>query len=402
VLWLPTIFTGVEYARHDGQIQDIGGRVFTTSRGSVLVGAGPSAVFGINEAYFGPLAARQVRDARFADVRAATNDATLAVAEAYFNVQQARGELLGAADAARRAADIAGRVAKLAPELTPALEVSRTRVELSRRRQAVEAVSDRWQVQSAELARLLRLHASALVEPVEPPHLRVDLVGTDCAVDDLIPVALTSRPELASQQALVQATLTRLKQEKIRPLVPSVVIRGNATNPGGTLAGGYFGGGINDGLRDFGSRNSVDVQMLWELQNLGFGNRAAVRERKAENELAALELMRWQDRIASEVVQAHSQARRAKARFVEAETGLREAVELADKSVVGLGQTKRVGETLVLVFRPIEVVNAVQMLAQAYDDYFRAVGDSNRAQFRLYRALGHPADRLAELRADTP
>jgi len=112
--------------------------------------------------------------------------------------------------------------------------------------------------------------------------------------------------------------------------------------------------------------------------------------------------MRWQDRIASEVVQAHSQARRAKARFVEAETGLREAVELADKSVVGLGQTKRVGETLVLVFRPIEVVNAVQMLAQAYDDYFRAVGDSNRAQFRLYRALGHPADRLAELRADTP
>jgi hypothetical protein len=47
------------------------------------------------------------------------------------------------------------------------------------------------------------------------------------------------------------------------------------------------------------------------------------------------------------------------------------------------------------VFRPQEAVAAVAALDQAYRDYFAAVGDQNRAQFQLYRALGHPAQCLA-------
>ena len=56
----------------------------------------------------------------------------------------------------------------------------------------------------------------------------------------------------------------------------------------------------------------------------------------------------------------------------------------------GLGQTKRAGEQQVLLFRPQEAVAAVAALAAAYQDYYQAVGDSNRAQFRLLRAVGHP------------
>ena len=46
------------------------------------------------------------------------------------------------------------------------------------------------------------------------------------------------------------------------------------------------------------------------------------------------------------------------------------------------------------MIRPQEAVAAVQALAQAYNDYYGAVADYNRAQFRLYRALGHPAQML--------
>ena len=42
-----------------------------------------------------------------------------------------------------------------------------------------------------------------------------------------------------------------------------------------------------------------------------------------------------------------------------------------------------------------EVVAAIQALSQAYLDYYGAVADSNRAQFRLYRALGQPSQFLA-------
>jgi outer membrane protein TolC len=56
VLWLPNVNAGVDYFRHDGQIQDIVGTVFTTSRSSLLLGVGPQAVFPISEALHAPLA----------------------------------------------------------------------------------------------------------------------------------------------------------------------------------------------------------------------------------------------------------------------------------------------------------------------------------------------------------
>jgi hypothetical protein len=50
---------------------------------------------------------------------------------------------------------------------------------------------------------------------------------------------------------------------------------------------------------------------------------------------------------------------------------------------------------LTLVNRPQEVVAALAQLQQAYANYYRAIADSNRAQFRLFYALGFPARILA-------
>src|SRR5262249_45658760 len=161
-----------------------------------------------------------------------------AVAEAYFNVQQARGELAGAEETVRRSEDLLRRTEGLAKDTISKAEVFRVRAELAVRRQAVATARERWRTASAELTRVLRLDAAALVQPLEPPHLRVTLVPPDQGLDDLIAVGLTYRPELAEGQALVQATLQRLRQERLRPLVPSVLLRGASTNPAGTLAGG--------------------------------------------------------------------------------------------------------------------------------------------------------------------
>lgn len=391
VLWLPSVSLGVDYFRHDGQLQDVAGEVFGTSKSTFQVGAGPSAVFALADAVYAPLAARQVVRARQADHQAATNDSLLAVAEAYISVQEARGTLAGAEDAARRAVELVRRAEGLAPELTPPVEASRARTELARRRQAVHAARAHWRTASAELNRLLRLDPAALVEPVEPPQMLLPLLDLETSVDELIPVGLTNRPELAAQQALVQGTLEQLRQERLRPLVPSVLLRGAATNPSGTLAGAYFGGGRNGNLSKFAARGDFDVQVLWEWQNLGLGNHARVKERQAEHRLSLIELFRIQDRVAAEVAQQHALARAAADRQREAEAGLKDAVDSADKNFEGMRQTKRVGNLNLLVIRPAEATAAVQALAQAYADYYGAVGDFNRAQFRLYRAMGHPA-----------
>jgi outer membrane protein TolC len=390
VMWLPNIGVGLDYYRHDGQIQDIAGTVFTTSRSSLLVGAGPTAVFPVTDALYAPLAARQVVRAREADLQAARNDTTLAVAEAYFTVQQARGEVAGSIDALRRAEELVKLTEKVAPEIAPTAEINRARAEVARRRQTVEAAYERWQVASADLTRILRLEPGTLVEPAEEPSLVVELIDPAATPDDLIPIALTYRPELASDQALIQVALARVRQEKLRPFVPTVAVRGVGSQVPG-LAGGVFGGGINDDLSNFGGRFSFDLQAVWEVQNLGLGNRATVRERQAERRQALLQLLRTQDRVTAEVVQAHAQARRSANRLKAAADGVAEAAETAEKNLRGLVPGKKVGDRLTLVFRPQEAVAAVAALDQAYRDYYSAVADHNRAQFRLYRALGHPA-----------
>jgi outer membrane protein TolC len=396
LLWLPNIVAGADVTRHDGQIQDVGGLIFGTSKQALFVGAGPNLQFAVTDAIFARLAARQIVRARQAEQQAAANDTVFAVADAYFGVEQARGELAGAEAFVRAAAELVRRTEQLAPGLAPPVEANRARTELARRRQAVTALREHWQTAGAELARVIRMDPTVRFEPAEPPILQVTLVDAATPVDDLIAIGLRCRPELAARQAIVQATLAQLKQEKLRPFVPSVLLRGNSTaNPG--LGGGVFGGGINSTWSNFSARSDWEAQLVWEIQNLGFGNRARVRERQAEHQAALIDVFRVQDRIAAEVAQALAQVQSARERLDDAESGLKEAADTLDKSLEGLRQTRRAGELLVLIVRPSEAVLALQALAQANADYFATIADYNRAQFRLYRALGQAAECLTAL-----
>src|SRR5262249_39770387 len=130
--------------------------------------------------------------------------------------------------------------------------------------------------------------------------------------------------------------------------------------------------------------------------NLGLGNHALVRQREAENRLALLELFRTQDLVAAEVARAYAQAQSAAGRLSDAEAELQDAADSATRNMQGIGQTLDSGKVLVLAIRPQEVVAAIQALSQAYVDYYAAVADYDRAQFRLYHALGHPAQALAD------
>lgn len=397
VLWLPNLIFGTDYNRHDGPIQEINGPVIDASRSSFIVGGAPYAVFALADAFFQPLAVRQTVRARQAQVQAAANDTLVALTQAYFNLQQARGELAGYRDALQYADDLLRRLDTLAPGLAPALEVNRARSLVARLRQITRQSQNNWRFASAELLRVLYIDPTLVVEPVEPPHLRVSLLPLDKPVDDLIPIALTNRPELAAQQALVQASLRLLRLEKMRPLVPSLLLRGWSTPVTGTLAFGYFGGGVNSDLSNFNIRQDWDIQALWTLQNFGLGNRALIRQRAAENRAALTELFRVQDRVAAEVVQAYSLAQTAQERIGETETELREAQTLVREGLTALGHTQRLGEggPIQLVTRPLEVATAIQMLQQAYADFYLSINDYNRAQFQLYRALGNPAQALS-------
>lgn len=389
-LWLPNLNVGTNYYRHDGLDMRSTGNIINVDKSSFMGGAGATLDFGVTDAIFRPLADRQELSARRADLQAARNDALLAVTAAYFEVQQFRGTLAGALDTVAKAETLVRKTEGLAVGLVPPIEVDRSRAALSEFQQRAAAARGKWRIASARLTRILRLNPAAVVIPVEPPHLQIDLFAAGISGDSLISVGLANRPEIAAQRALVQASGERVRQEEVRPFVPNIVLQG-ANGPSNPLLGGVFGGGRDADPQRYGGRFDFNLAAVWTLSNLGAGNRAMVRERCAQQDKAAIDLANMQDQVAEEVVQSLAQLEMAAKQIGYASAAVREAAVTFQGTLTGLGQTARDGELLRLVNRPVEAVTALEQLNRAYENYYAAVNGYNRAQFQLYRSVGFPA-----------
>jgi len=404
VLWLPSFNVGTGYYRHDGATQGQSGNFYINTRENLFAGAGLTAKVSTADALFAPLAARQVLRSRAIDVQTARNEALLAVAVAYFDVQQARGRLAATQDVVEKALALGKAIDAAGIGIGRPTDSHRARALLAGFEDAIATAREQWGLASADLTRVLRLDPTATVIPLEPPNLRVTLIAPEVSVDSLIPIGLTGRPELASQQALVQAALARIRQERMRPLVPSLILQGSPgpAGPGGYLMGGVFGSGAHGAGDPWVARDDISVGLVWELQNLGLGNRALVRERRAEQQQLLVDLFRIQDQVAAEIARAHVQVRSADARVTSAERGLREAGLAYEGSLAEMGKVEHTGKVDVVVRRAFEVIDALKSLSTAYDRHFLSINDYNRAQFQLYHSLGCPAEILTCERAPGP
>ncbi|WP_435016285.1 TolC family protein [Tundrisphaera sp. TA3] len=399
VLWVPKLVFGADYVRHDGGGPDFNKGILTApSVNFFYAGGGIHQILNLTDAIFEPLAARQALKARHADVQASKNDALLATAEAYFAVHEARGSYAGALYAANRGRDLVERVDRLAGDLAPADEAQRARNMLAMLEQQATSAREAWRVGSADLTQVLRLDPRAVVVPLEDDHLQVTLIDPAKGLDELMPIALATRPELASNQASVEAAEARVRREKMRPVLPEVRINGFQAPGGMYLQAGVFGIGPNSSLNQFTGRFDMSYQLVWQLEAFGIGNVARIKRQRGDQSRAIVELTRWQDRVGAEVTAAHAALQSAAARVGQADRALKAASETFNGNFAGLQQTQRFGDVLVLVNRPQEVVFSLTQLKVSLDNYFFTVGEYNRAQFRMFHALGYPAGELANLR----
>jgi outer membrane protein TolC len=404
-LLLPSMFLGPNWIRHDGQVQVVEGPVRTVSKSSLFLGAtaaagssvsgpvpagGPAQVSGLttvlrfSDAYFLPLAAEQVVDARRAGIRTATNDALLGVAESYMDLQRAAGALAIAREAAAHAeqlAAITGSFAKAGSGLEG--DHQRSLADRDRRLADVEGALGELEMASAEIVRRTRLAPSLLVAPVEPAELVLEIVNEELPIDTLITMGLRNRPELAEARALVEETLVRLQQARLRPFIPSLAFR---------YSGGGFGGGTNGFFGDFNSRSDADVNLFWETANLGFTDSAVRGRREAERKEANLQFCKITDTIASEVVRAEKARLASKRQMARSEVAVPEAIRSLELNFLTIREAAGLP---VPATRPIEVLQPIQALAQARSEYLDSVIDYNTAHFRLYHALGRPPMELA-------
>jgi outer membrane protein TolC len=408
VLWVPTLDIGAVYYRHDGFGPDFNRGVNHPDFG-FPGGGGPLNqnlnyfygygsfynVVNVTDAYFQPLLARQVLDARRLDIQAAKNDALLATANAYFDVHQYRGQYAAALDVVARGGKLVERLDHLSEDLVPKVEVDRAKWLLATMQQKAASGREQWRVASANLTQVLRLDPSAVIVPIEHDHLQITLIDPGRPLDELVSIAEANRPEIGAQKSLIQAAEVGIRREKNRPLLPLVLLTGFQT-PGNMMSQfGIFGTGFDRNLNLWSFREDVSFQLVWQLEGMGFGNLARIKEQRGLESDSIVKYFKMQDTVAQEVNAAQARVQAAAVRVVQAERSLREGIVNYDGNYEGLEQTTRFENVLYLVYRPQEAVKALERLMESYDQYFVTVAEYNRAQFELFHALGYPAAEVA-------
>lgn len=417
VLWVPSFMVATSYLRHDGPVDfnqginvppGVGiygqpapggfGKPINQNVNWFIAGVSLYQVVATTDAIFQPLATRQDLNARRWDVQTAKNDVVLEVSRSYFNVHRFRGQYAGALYTVAQGRKLIAAIDALRGDLVPAVEVDRARNLLAFLEQQAVSSREHWRVSSADLTQILRLDPRAVCEPLEPDHLQITLIDPARSLDNLLPIGLSNRPELASQQAQVKAALVRIRQEKMRPLLPSVLITGWQTPGGMVPQASIFGTGKGGKMNLWSFRDDVSAQVVWQLDSFGFGNMALIKKRRGEQSQAIAQLMRTQDMVAAEINEAQARVQAAAARVVQADRALRTGLVTYQKNYEGLGQIRRFGNLIELVYRPQEVVYALKLLHIAFNEYFNTVADYNTAQFMLFHALGYPAREITYFR----
>jgi outer membrane protein TolC len=378
--FLPNLTAGPQYNRHDGEIQNSTGVVFSTNKWNLFIGGGAALHWDTPNLLFTPLIARQVRDAQAAQAAATRNRVELAVVNAYLDLLLVYGELAVNADTISRAAETQHAAeAALRNNLSKngGADLSRASSELALRQQERIDLTGQAAIASARLARLLLLDPGTDLVPANQDILPVLVVDPAQPLGDLINVAIGNRPELAEGQALAGAARARWQQARLAPLVPKLDV--------GYAAGG-FGGGIDQQLQAFDGRGDGIAMATWELRGMGMANIADTKLRRTQMNEVDLQNRELQAEVSEQVAAATKVSASHQAALHVAGESVRRAVETWETlSKASFGMAVPGGR-----FDPLEPLTAEQALNSARMNYLNEVIEYTRSQFQLYWAMGNP------------
>ena len=389
-LWLPSLRFGVGWNKHDGRLQETGGNVLEINRNSFFVGGGaglgsspvtagaggPPRMFvnlSLSDAFFAKRSAAWNVDAASSNATATANRALLNIAVTYFDLLEAHGQLANARLGMECAENMFGLVSAFEKQGAGSqVEVDRAQTETTFWRQEVDEAERRAKNHSINLMRLLRLNPNGELIPAEGKVLPIHLVDSAKRTDELITEGLANRPEVAQQQALVQAAAFRVQQEHWRPWLPYV--------QAGTSAGS-FGGGPSSTFDNQGSRSDIDLLAVWELQNVGLGNYAAYHQRRAQLRGAQLTTEWIRDLVVAEITTSANDVASYRKQMSSALDRVNAASESYQLNLLRI----KSGEGL-----PIELLQAIRARISALDAYTKSVANYNRAQYQLLQNVGQP------------
>jgi outer membrane protein TolC len=378
-MWLPNLSVGANYNRFDGQTQNQRGDVFGVSRANLFGGVSPTLSIDIGEAIYRPLIERRLSFAENLRSKATKAQTELEATSVYLDLLQYYVQLEINRESLQKAEDMwmAAANAKDAKlDRTPG-DINRAKAEVLLRKSERLDLQIKANHASGKLVRLLVLPPNIKLVPCDMHAIPIYIVHPNITLDQLLSSAISNRPDLAANRELIAAAWDKVRHQQLSPIIPKLSL---------TNQTGIYGGGLNDDLQKFESRNALSLQLFWEVRSLGFANRAETAEKKAQFDQLQYQYLDDQAKAASEIVEAALISELKHQSLELSKSAVQEATELYrinKEGTLNVVDAKNLFDAL----RPLQ---AIQVLNQARISYLSAVIEFNRAQFRLFTLIGKP------------
>jgi outer membrane protein TolC len=371
--WLPDLWVGTSYYRHEGGIQNEDGTLTHSSFGSMFDGVEIDTNFDIREYAYHKVDAERKTWQQRTELSRITSDNLLEAANAYIDLLASYQGAAVVRDTDKMMNELLRLTTGLA-EVEPAYgaEVHRIKAEIANREEMILRLNQQGDAAKAKLAYLLGLSPDCCLVPVDNRLGILHLVNALVPACDLVAQALTSGPGIREMEGLLNLIQESIEKAKgPSKYMPVLGVR---------MAEGLFGAG--PGARsDWDNRWDLGLQVRWNLTECVTAHDRA-RVSQARYNQAQLSYQDLRGKLAAGVEEAQSAIQAGEKELHQGEEQIKEAKEAARSSLDRYKQVKLAQKS------PTDPFLAIRTQTGAQLGYLGIIRDYDKAQLRLMILTG--------------
>jgi outer membrane protein TolC len=386
--WLPDIYAGPAYYRHEGGIQDFTGNLIHSSYGGFFGGVEIRGRMDLRDLVYAKVDAERKIWQQHGELAKLTSENLLDAANTYIDLLAARaGEAVGLEleEKYRGLLPFAQKRAKFDKRAED--EEHRVQTEIHGQQQINRKLREAAKSASAKLIYLLGLDPNTELAVLDQRLAALDLVDPNVHPQALVDQALSSGPGIREIEGLLGVIEeARAKASGPGRYLPTMEV---------TVAEGAFGAGPGDNMR-WDNRLDIALQARWNLTDLFTGKeRSAIAQTKIVQ--AQLTYQELRAKLTMGVYEAREASLSGQDQIRFGEQQVQHAQSAYDQSFLRLKEPVLKGSLF-------DVLLAVKSLQAAQFELVRAIRGYDQAQIRLLVVTGmiDPAHRQEHIEGYLP
>jgi len=374
--WIPDVYVGVAYYRHQGGIQLQEGPLITSNTGAFFGSTQVSADFNPRDVAFRQLNAARKLYQEQGDLSRISNEQLLEATTTYIDLLAAHAALAVSQNMDKPLASLlekAKQALKEAERPEFRLQVLQIESEIRLQKQTQKKLQSSIESATAKLAYLLGLDTTTTsLVPIDSQMTAFHLVDVNSPLDSLVAQALANGPGIREIESILGVIQTGIdKARGPSRFLPNFTLQ---------VGDGLFGAGPGNTMA-WAQRFDLAMQARWNITD------AFSQERKKQVAFAQLNHVAWtyedlRGKLTMGVADARATILYAGSQFQTAEqqiTSAKEALKWSEKRLENIGAT---------LATYTEAMNAQKAIASAQLNYIDLMREFDKAQLRLMLLLG--------------